>query len=179
MICSNRLPRLGGVLVLLAVLLNTLALTAAGIDPSSPVNLPEYSEPQPIALPGMAGLFFKILLSLGIIILLTYWLTRFLNKQFRTSGSVLIDIVDQLPLGPNRGLDIDRIAGPEVAHGLTVDQIIKLVDLDEPARLQQGEGPAEPGGQNSQLPAQPDRFYRLIRQNLHRVRQILEEKHHD
>lgn len=177
MICINRLPRLGWVLMLLVVLLNFLALTAAWVDPDSPLDLPEYNEPQPIALPGMAGLFFKIVLSLGIIVLLTYWLTRFLNRQFRTAGSDLIDIVDQLPLGPNRGLYIARIAGKVVVLGVTDHQIIKIMDLDDPALLQRLKQPAA-DRPNPQQPAKPERFHQLIQQNLHRIRQILEEKHH-
>jgi flagellar protein FliO/FliZ len=172
-------------IVLLGVLTGSLALAAWAVNPSDPVNLPADSGPERAALPSMAGLLFKIVLCLAVIALLTYGLTRLMRKQFRGSGSSFINVIDQMSLGPNRGVFLTNIAGRVVALGITDHQIVKLLEIEDPSVIEQlNQPPAtedETGGFKSsqQTRKTADRFHSLIQENLSRIRLLMEEKNRD
>ena len=172
-------------IVLLVVLINSLALAVWAVNPSDPVNLPANPEPEKAALPSMAGLFFKIVLCLVVITALTYGLMRLLRRQFKTSSSSLINVIDQLSLGPNRGVYLANIAGRIVALGITDHQIVKILEIEDPSVLeqlkQQPPVEKESGLSNSsqQMPKTVDRFHNLIQDNLSRIRLLMEEKHRE
>lgn len=172
-------------IVLLVVLINSLALAVWAVNPGDPVNLPASTEPEKAALPSMAGLFFKIVLCLVVIVVLTYGLMRLLKRQFRTSGSSLINVIDQLSLGPNRGVYLANIAGRIVALGITDHQIVKLLEIDDPVVIEQlkqeasVEGEPRVSANSQQMPKTVDRFHNLIQDNLSRIRLLMEEKNRD
>ncbi|NPV92039.1 MAG: FliO/MopB family protein [Firmicutes bacterium] len=172
-------------IALLVVLINSLALAAWAVNPSDPVNLPAGTEPEKAELPSMAGLFFKIVLCLAVIVALTYGLMRLLKRQFRTSDSSLINVIDQISLGPNRGVYLANIAGRIVALGITDHQIVKILEIDDPAVIEQLKREAsaqnEPRGSSNtqQMPKTVDRFHYLIQDNLSRIRLLMEEKNRD
>lgn len=171
-------------IVLLVVLINSLAIAVWAVNPSDPVNLPANPEPEKAALPSMAGLFFKIVLCLVVIIALTYGLMRLLRRQFKTSSSSLINVIDQLSLGPNRGVYLANIAGRIVALGITDHQIVKILEIEDPGVIEQLKQPLvekESGLSNGsqQMPKTVDRFHNLIQDNLSRIRLLMEEKNRE
>ena len=174
-------------ILLPGVLINFLAPAVWAVNPNDPVNIPEYPEPETTALPSMAVLFFKIILCLGVIVILTYGLIRLLRKQFKTTGSTWINIVDQISLGPNRGLFLANIAGKIVALGITDHQIVKIMEIDDPEIIEQireQPQPAVPKGMRLPYPGRQetknvDRFHYLIQDNLSRIRSLMEEKSGD
>lgn len=168
--------------VILGILINSLAFAVWAVNPNDSINLPDYTEPETTALPSMAGLFIKIILSLGIIIFLTYGVMRVLQKQFKTTGGSWINVVDQVSLGPNRGLFIANIAGKIVALGVTDHQIVKILEIDDPDMIEQIKKTPDDRlvqgrhDQETQPAKTVDRFHYLIQGNLSRIRTLLEEK---
>lgn len=195
--CRKRFPWLW--LVIIAFLLVFLAAPALAAGETEnlqdqSVNLPEYQPPQVDAGPSMFWLFIRLLLSLLLIIGLTYFGIKVLGKQWgRKSAGTWINILDQMALGQNKGIFITEVAGKVFVLGVTDHSISKLLEIDDQEFIRQmkenpaGEGEPEQfsrqwwqrfldswrGRQSSVHPTKPGRgFHQLIEQNLTRLRDL-------
>jgi len=188
------------VLALLAVLLGASLAVAVSpqLSPSEPLVLPEYETPPAAAAPGIGSLILRITAALGIILLLSYVLLRFLRRHLRVSSGQWIKVVDHVLLGPGRGVFLVDVAGKLIALGITDGQITKLLEIDDPELIRQiqettTELPEKSFmGLKELLPIKglektsqktndyfaQDNFHRLIHRSLRRLRQLTREEEH-
>lgn len=87
---------------------------------------------QPVELPSVAGLFFRILASLALIIILTYFVLYIVKKQqnFRQQQKEWVKIFDYQALGPNRGLYLLELYNAVVIAGVSEGQIAILKEIN-------------------------------------------------
>lgn len=90
-------------------------------------------------LPSVGGLFFRILASLLVIIILTYFVLQIIKKQndlrFREKG--WIRVLDYQALGPNRGIYLMELLNCVCLVGASEGQlgIIKEIDPEDETYL--------------------------------------------
>ncbi|NLK51768.1 MAG: FliO/MopB family protein [Syntrophomonadaceae bacterium] len=104
---------------------------AVPFDEGQPVNLPEYSEPAVQEAPGLGGLFFRIVLSLAVIVLLSYFLIRLISNRFKISTSEWVNVLDHLSLGPNRSIFLIDVAGKVLVLGITDHSMVKIMEIED------------------------------------------------
>lgn len=83
-------------------------------------------------LPSVAGLFFRISISLALILLLTYGLLKLLKKQqtLEQRQKGWIEIYDYQPLGMNRGIYLIEILSRVYVVGVSEGQINILQEIE-------------------------------------------------
>lgn len=100
------------------------------------LNLPAPVEPQPIAMPSMFWLFIKMVFSLIIIAGLAYIMVRVLKKNLQPpSVGQWVNVIDQYPLGNNKGVFLAEIAGKAYILGVTDHNINILGEFEDQERL--------------------------------------------
>jgi flagellar biosynthetic protein FliO len=107
------------------------AAQATSTDENQIINLPEYQEPQVQEPPGVGGLLFKILVSVLVIVILSYGLIRFFGKGFKLQGGTWINILDHVSLGPNRGIYLVDIGGKVLVLGITDHNMVKIMEIED------------------------------------------------
>lgn len=87
---------------------------------------------QPVELPSVAGLFFRIFASLSLIIILTYVVLNIVKKQqnLRQQQKEWVRIYDYQALGPNRGLYLLELYGSIIIAGVSEGQIAILKEIN-------------------------------------------------
>lgn len=87
---------------------------------------------QPVELPSMAGYFFKTVLSLGLIIFLTYLIMQLLKKQsaWGQGQKEWIRILDYQALGGNRGIYLVEMLDSVYLLGVSEGQVNILKEIN-------------------------------------------------
>lgn len=87
---------------------------------------------QPVELPSMAGYFFRVLISLIVIIILTYLIINLIKKQndFQQKQKSWIRIIDYQALGANRGIYLVDMLSAIYVLGVSEGQINILKEID-------------------------------------------------
>ncbi|NLC08054.1 MAG: FliO/MopB family protein [Syntrophomonadaceae bacterium] len=106
---------------------------ATPTDENLTINLPEYQEPQVQEPPGVGGLLFKILVSVLVIVILSYGLIRLFGKGLKLQGGTWISILDHVSLGPNRGIYLVDIGGKVLVLGMTDHNMVKIMEIEDDA----------------------------------------------
>ncbi|MGI6606264.1 MAG: flagellar biosynthetic protein FliO [Peptococcia bacterium] len=87
-------------------------------------------------LPSVGALFFRIILSLFLIIFIVYFILRIINQQqkLRDNQRKWIKILDYQPLGPNRGLYLMELDDLTCIVAVSDGQIsiLKQIKTDSP-----------------------------------------------
>jgi flagellar protein FliO/FliZ len=111
------------------------SVVALPIDESQPLNLPEYQEPQFQEAPSIIWLLLRIGSSLLVIVLLSYGLIRIIGKRSQAFSGTWINILEQMPLGSNRGLFLTDVGGKILLLGVTDHSIVKLMEIEDETML--------------------------------------------
>lgn len=94
---------------------------------SQELNLDAVPDPQVTPMPSMFTLFLKLMVSLVIIVGLTYLTMKLLRKNMKVlSRGVSIEVLDQYAFSMNKGVYITQIAGKVYVLGVT-DHNISLI----------------------------------------------------
>lgn len=100
--------------------------------------------PQPIAMPNMFWVFIKMVFSLVLIAGLAYLMVRILKKNLQQpSVGQWVNIIDQYPLGHNKGVFLAEIAGKAYILGVTDHNINILGEFEDQERLNEIKRQAE------------------------------------
>jgi flagellar biogenesis protein FliO len=87
-------------------------------------------------LPSVSALFFRIILSLFLIIFIVYFILRIINQQqkLRDNQRKWVKILDYQPLGPNRGLYLMELDDLTCIVAVSDSQIsiVKKIETDSP-----------------------------------------------
>lgn len=196
---KNLVIRAIGVALLLVLLGTPVAFAVSTqFSPSQPLELPEYKEPLATTTPGVGSLVLRITVALGVIVFLSYAVFRFISRQLKVSSSRWIKVVDQVAVGPNRGLFLVDVAGKLLALGITDHQITKLLEIDDPELIHQireiatglpekpsmgirewlqGKRLEQAGGKiEEEEYFAPRDFHRLVQKSLQRLRRLAREE---
>ncbi|HHV71312.1 MAG TPA: flagellar biosynthetic protein FliO [Clostridia bacterium] len=95
-------------------------------------SLPVYQDPQPISSISPLTSFFRVILGLGIVLLLIYWLRKMLKKRGNLffQGRYL-SLIDGVNLGPNKGVYLAKLDDKFFLLGVTEYQINLLSQFEE------------------------------------------------
>jgi len=94
---------------------------------SKELNLDALDDPKVTPMPSMFILFFKLVVSLVVIVGLAYLTMKILRKNLQvTSKGETISVLDQYAFSLNKGIFITEIAGRVYVLGIT-DQNINLI----------------------------------------------------
>lgn len=87
---------------------------------------------QPVELPSMAGYFFRVLISLIVIIILTYVVVSLIKRQneIKQKQKSWIRIIDYQALGTNRGIYLVELLSGIFLIGVSEGQINILKEID-------------------------------------------------
>jgi len=101
-------------------------------------SLPElnYQQPEAYPLPGIGSLLLRFVISLAAVIVLAFLVIKFFQRKlfvFR-SGS-WIRVLDQVAVGPNKGLLLVEIAGKVYVLGVTEHNITRLLEINDPEEV--------------------------------------------
>ena len=134
-----------GVNILMSRLTRSLSILVAGIcwhvilpvgavfAASKKLNLDSVADPQVTPMPSMVALFFRLVISLVIIVGITYLTMKLLRKNMKIfSKGVSIDVLDQYPFGVNKGVYITEIAGKVLVLGVTEHNINLITEITDP-----------------------------------------------
>lgn len=108
------------------------------ILPAQAAALPnlDYQDPAPLNPPNIGVLLLRLVISLIVVIGLALVVIKFLQRRpFFTRPARWIRILDQVTVGPNRGLLLAEIAGKIYVLALTDHSITKLLEIDDPSFL--------------------------------------------
>lgn len=110
-------------IIVSSILLNCSALA---VDETSPVQ-------QPLAMPSVAGLFFRIIISLIFILVITYVVMKLLKRQndLQQRQKSWIRIFDYQGLGANRGIYLLELLNDVYVVGVSEGQINILREVDQ------------------------------------------------
>ncbi len=98
-------------------------------------SLPElsYQQPEPYTLPGIGALLLRFVISLAAVLVLAFLMIRFFQRKLFVLGSgSWIRVLDQVTVGPNRGLLLVEIAGKVYVLGVTEHNITRLLEITDP-----------------------------------------------
>lgn len=94
---------------------------------SQQLNLDAVADPQVTPMPSMVSLFFRLFISLIIIVGLAYLMMKLLRKNMKVlSRGLNINVLDQYAFSLNKGIYITQIAGKVYVLGVT-DHNINLI----------------------------------------------------
>lgn len=97
------------------------------IAASNQLNLDAVADPQVTPMPSIFSLFFRLFVSLIIIVGLAYLMMKLLHKNMKVlSRGASINVLDQYAFSINKGIYITLIAGKVYVLGVT-DQNINLI----------------------------------------------------
>jgi len=110
-------------IVMVAVLFSSSVLA---VDEVAPVQ-------QPLEMPSVAGLFFRIIISLIFILVITYFVMKLLKRQndLQQRQKNWIKIFDYQGLGTNRGIYLMEILNDVYLVGVSEGQINILKEIDQ------------------------------------------------
>ncbi len=106
--------------------------------PARAAALPDldYQDPGPIAPPHIGSLLFRLVISLVVVIGLALVVIKFIQRRpFIPRSGHWIRILDQVAIGPNRGLLLAEIAGKIYVLALTEHTITKLLEIEDPSHI--------------------------------------------
>lgn len=91
-----------------------------------------YEEPHEVETPNVFWMIVQMILALGLILFLAWGLIRFFggNLRGRLQGRY-IRVLDEVTLGPNRGMVVIEVGGKAFLVGVTDHQISMLGELDD------------------------------------------------
>lgn len=117
--------------VLSILLLIVLIIFVPGISGGAN-DLPPENNLEAAELPSVASLFFKIMVSLLVILILTFLILKLIKKQqnYQQNQKEWIQIMDYQALGQNRGIYLLNIFTIPYIVGVTDGQINILKELD-------------------------------------------------
>ncbi|MDH7576750.1 MAG: flagellar biosynthetic protein FliO [Bacillota bacterium] len=96
----------------------------------------DYQDPGPLAPPQMGTLLLRLIISLLVVIGLALIVIKFIQRRpFIPRPSHWIRILDQVAIGPNRGLLLAEIAGRIYVLALTEHSITKLLEIEDPSYI--------------------------------------------
>lgn len=97
----------------------------------------EYEEPKVPEEPNFFFGFLRLILSLAFVIFLAYLVLRIFGRHIKgMQRSEFIEIIDVLPVGPNRGIYIAEIADKVMVLGITEHNITFLEEITDSAVLE-------------------------------------------
>ncbi len=71
------------------------------------------------------------LVGVTILIFLTYWGLKWLNKRVKFSGNQLMKVHERINLGPDKSIIIASVGESYMIMGITSQNITKIADLDK------------------------------------------------
>lgn len=88
---------------------------------------------EPLELPSVAGLFFRIIISMFFILLITYAVMRLLKRQndLQQRQKAWIRVLDYQGLGANRGIYLMEILNRDYLVGVSEGSINILLEIDQ------------------------------------------------
>ncbi len=96
------------------------------------LNLDTAAEPQVTPMPSMFILFFKLIISLVIIVGLTYIVVKILRKNMRVlSRGANIGVLDQYAFSLNKGVYITQIVDKVYVLGITDHNINVITEITD------------------------------------------------
>ncbi len=102
------------------------------------LNLDPVSDPQVPPMPSMTSLFFRLLVSLIIIVGLTYLTMKLLRKNMKVlTKAASINVLDQYAFSINKGIYITQIAGKVYVLGVTDHNISLITEITDEAEIEE------------------------------------------
>jgi len=141
-----------------------LSLTVLAVEEAA-VPVPQ----QPVEMPSVAGLFFRIIVSLIFILGITYVVMRVLKRQndLQQRQKSWIRVFDYQGLGTNRGIYLLEILGDVYVLGVSEGQINILKEID-PADDYWND--IKENLERSQLDVLPWGLERILKENLGKLK---------
>ncbi|MGE5381126.1 MAG: flagellar biosynthetic protein FliO [Methylocystaceae bacterium] len=184
--CNKRL--IGLCLIMIFVLLPMLAWTPLSVNAASSTNSIE-NKPFPTEKvdssqiddaksTSLGWTAFKLVFSLLVIILLAYLVIRVFGKQAnRRFRGRWLQVIDELIIGPNRGVVLCEIGGRILALGVTDHSINVLFEIDDQDLIKEmlAVGGTEEPGEWSQLTAMRGLIDRVRKQRNDRFGSSLDQ----
>lgn len=103
---------------------------------SQELNLDAVADPQVTPMPSMVSLFFKLFISLIIIVGLTYLTMKLLRKNMKVlSKAASINVLDQFAFSMNKGIYITQIAGKVYVLGVTDHNINLITEITDETEI--------------------------------------------
>jgi len=103
---------------------------------SGQLNLNRSGEPQVAPPPSMFWLFIKLIISLAVIVGLTYLTVRVVRRNLTySSAGEFIRVLDQHAFAMNKGVYITEVAGRVYVMGVTDHNINILSEIDDPQAI--------------------------------------------
>lgn len=95
-----------------------------------------YQEPGSFDPPQMGALLLRVVISLVVVLGLAVLVTKFLQRRtFISRPGHWIRVLDQVMVGPNKGLLLAEIAGKIYVLGITDHNITKLLEIEDPEQV--------------------------------------------
>lgn len=99
---------------------------------SQQLNLDAVADPQVTPMPSMVSLFFRLFISLIIIVGLAYLMMKLLRKNMKVLTKGLnINVLDQYAFSINKGIYITQIAGKVYVLGVTDHNINLITEITD------------------------------------------------
>ena len=192
------------IIILTCLVLGTALSPGLAIDDIEQLNMAMDQEaaPEPEDNYLLIG-FLKLIGVLVVIILIVWLLIRLFGRQIRSRmQGTWLRVLDEVSLGPNRGVVLCELGGKIYGLGVTDHQISPLFELDDPelladielAGMQAAEEQklSEPqwmsainkwlerlGGESYRPGPAPRNFHRLVQEQSQRMKDIYEQEVHN
>lgn len=97
----------------------------------------KYEEPKAEPGTGMAGAMVRLILSLAVIVGSAWLVIRLMGKQMtRRMQGEWIQVLDEVMIGPNRGIMLCEVGGKVFAVGVTDHQVATLFEVTDEALIE-------------------------------------------
>lgn len=151
-----RIPRTWQILLAIACLAFVVNLSSAYAAGQAGEYLAYQEPPQPAGTSWLSTIsyLFTLVLTFAVVIGLAYFTSRFLGQKMgRFTGGGDHRIVVNLPLGPNRAVQIVEIAGKYLVLGVTDHNITLLQEISDPLQIERLRATAESAAPPTQFDA--------------------------
>jgi len=133
-------PRTSRILIILAgiVLIALCVLSPDGVAQALPMESEQqevqldYQEQQKLETPSVFWMVVQTILALGFVLLLAWGVFRLFGRNMRTRlQGRYMRVLDEISLGPNRGIVVVEVGGKAFIIGITDHQISMLGELTD------------------------------------------------